>query len=114
MRTLFETSTPNPAGYRDVAPRDVAAASSGARLIDVREPSELVGDLGHVAGVENVPLARLDEAALRKDEPLVLVCRSGRRSGQAAAALSVAGYSCVMNMAGGMIAWNEAGLPVER
>ncbi|MDI3287378.1 rhodanese-like domain-containing protein [Polyangium sp. 15x6] len=114
MPTLFERSTPNPAGYREVAPRDVAAAIPGARLIDVRDPDELRGELGHVAGVENVPLARLNVAALSKDEPLVLVCRSGRRSAQAAAALSAAGCRCIMNMTGGMIAWNEAGLPVQR
>ncbi|MDI1435848.1 rhodanese-like domain-containing protein [Polyangium sorediatum] len=114
MPTLLDRSTPNPAGYRDITPKDVAAAIPGARLIDVRDPAELRGELGHVAGVENVPVARLDAAGFRKDEPLVLVCRSGRRSGQVAAGLAAAGFSCVMNMAGGMIAWNEAGLPVSR
>ncbi|MDI1475946.1 rhodanese-like domain-containing protein [Polyangium sp. y55x31] len=114
MPTLFERSTPNPAGYRDVAPRDVAAAIPGARLIDIRDPDELRGELGHVVGVENVPLPRLDAAGFHKDEPLILVCRSGRRSAQAAAGLSAAGYCRIMNMTGGMIAWNEAGLPVER
>ncbi|TKC94627.1 rhodanese-like domain-containing protein [Polyangium fumosum] len=114
MYTLFERSTPNPAGYRDVTPRDVAAAIPGSRVIDIRDPDELRGELGHVVGVENVPLARLDAAGLRKDEPLILVCRSGRRSAQAAASLSAAGFCRIMNMTGGMIAWNEAGLPVER
>ena len=112
MPTLFERSTPNPAGYRDIQPRDVAEAAMCERLVDVREPVELRGELGHVAGAENVPLARMGEAAarFRKDEPIVLVCRSGRRSGEAAAALVAAGFSRVMNLAGGMIAWNEASL----
>ena len=114
--TLFDRSTPNPAGYRDIQPRDVAEAIESARLIDIREPDELRGELGHAAGVENIPLGRIEQAAqtFQKDEPIVLVCRSGRRSAQAAQALAAAGHRCIMNMAGGMIAWNQAGLPVER
>jgi rhodanese-related sulfurtransferase len=50
----------------------------------------------------------------RRDEELLLVCRSGGRSGQVAQALARAGFSKVMNLAGGMVAWNAAGLPVER
>lgn len=116
MPTLFERSTPNPAGYRDIHPKHLAETATGARVVDVREPHELRGDLGHVAGVENVPLARMGEAAarFRKDEHIVLVCRSGRRSGRAAEALAAAGFSYVMNLEGGMVAWNEAGLPVRR
>ncbi len=117
MATLFERSTQNPAGHRDIRPIDIAEARIHERLVDVREPDELGAELGHVAGVENIPFSTVLQVAssrFGKDEPVVLVCRSGRRSGQAAEALTAAGYSCIMNMAGGMIAWNEARLPVQR
>ena len=85
------------------------------RIVDVRDPREFTGELGHLPGAELVPLQTLASAASRwpRGEPLVLVCRSGRRSAQAARALSAAGFRCVMNMVGGMLAWSEAQLPVE-
>ena len=116
MSTLHELSTKNPAGFRDVHPTDVARARSGERIVDVREPHELTGELGHVAGSENVPLGAVERAAPAwpKDQPIGLVCRAGARSAKAAGILVAAGFSSVMNMSGGMIAWNEAGLPVAR
>lgn len=103
-------------GYVDIDPARVARASGGLRLIDVREPDELVGELGHIAGIENVPLGRIEAAARTwsKDEEIVLVCRSGGRSGRAAAYLASVGFRRVMNMVGGMLAWNELKLPIER
>ncbi|MCL4228846.1 MAG: rhodanese-like domain-containing protein [Myxococcales bacterium] len=85
-------------------------------MIDVREPHEFTGELGHVAGSKLVPLATLLDAARAwpRDEELVLVCRSGNRSGRAAQALAGAGFTRLYNLAGGMLAWNAAGLPVER
>jgi rhodanese-related sulfurtransferase len=113
MNGLFAQSTPNVAGYRDITPEQVAAGKAGARLIDVREPHEFRGELGHIPGAELVPLATVSQASERwsKEEELVLVCRSGARSGRAAAELARLGFCRVMNMVGGMLAYSH---PTER
>lgn len=116
MSALYEQGTPRAEGYRDVEVTALAAAPGSARRVDVREPSEYDGILGHIAGTELVPLRAVEEAAARwpHDAELVLVCRSGARSAKAAAQLARQGFSRVMNLSGGMLAWNEAGLPVAR
>ncbi len=103
-------------GYADLdvgALREIAGAVA---LIDVREPHEFSGELGHVAGSRLVPLATVLDAARDwpRDQELVIICRSGNRSGRAAQALTGAGFTRVFNLAGGMLAWNAAGLPIER
>lgn len=116
MSTLYERGTPNAEGYRDVDVSALAASLDTARRVDVREPSEFDGLLGHIAGTELVPLRTVEAAAERwpRDAELVVVCRSGGRSAKAAAQLVGKGFSRVMNLRGGMLAWNEAGLPVVR
>lgn len=111
---LFEAAIPNPSGHRDVRPEQVFADEKSTRLVDVREPHEFTGELGHIRGAELVPLATVASAAGRwpKDEALVLICRSGQRSERAAVVLTAAGFRHVMNMVGGMLAWREARLPV--
>jgi rhodanese-related sulfurtransferase len=83
----------------------------GAFLLDVREPDEWTA--GHAPGATHVPLgelsARVDEVP--KDRPIVAVCRVGGRSGKAAQALAASGYD-VVNLDGGMQAWDAAGQPV--
>jgi rhodanese-related sulfurtransferase len=113
---LFEKATPTSAGYRDVSPAALSSASGKIHVVDVREAHELRDHLGHIRGVDHVPLATLPArvGAWRKDEEIVLVCRSGGRSGQAARILVAAGFQRVMNLAGGMLAYNAAGLPVAR
>jgi glyoxylase-like metal-dependent hydrolase (beta-lactamase superfamily II)/rhodanese-related sulfurtransferase len=85
------------------------------RIIDVREPHEYAGELGHIRGSELVPLATVGEAAASWDrsQPLLIVCRSGNRSGKAAHRLRTMGFRDVTNMEGGMLAWNMVGRPVE-
>jgi rhodanese-related sulfurtransferase len=114
--SLFDTARPNPAGYRDVTPADVNVPATGYRLIDVREPPEFSGELGHIPGAELVPLGGVlaHAAGWNKDEVIVLVCKSGGRSGNAAQALNRMGFSKVMNLVGGMMAWNAAGKTVEK
>jgi rhodanese-related sulfurtransferase len=116
MSPLFEVATPHPAGHRDVTPAQVAAHREGVRIIDVREPHELTGELGNIIEAELVPLCTIARAARTwsKAADYVLVCRSGRRSEQATRTLTAVGFTHVMNMVGGMLAWNEARLPVER
>jgi rhodanese-related sulfurtransferase len=117
MTEALDTSSPrHPAGFREVEPRTALVHLGSVRIVDVREPHEFTGDLGHIRGAELVPLNSVGGAASRwaRDEALLLVCRSGGRSGRAAAALAQAGFTKVYNLNGGMLAWNDAGLPVER
>jgi glyoxylase-like metal-dependent hydrolase (beta-lactamase superfamily II) len=103
-------------GIPEVAPEWVAAGAAGMRLVDVREAAEFNNELGHVPASELVPLATVVDAAARWDReaPVVLVCRSGGRSGKAALALLERGFRKVVSMRGGMLAWNEQRLPVAR
>jgi len=104
-----------PSTYRDVTPASALAARGKARLIDVRETGELAAD-GYIEGAEHVPFGRLAEAARRwkTDDEFVIVCRSGARSAAAASALCAMGFHRVSNMAGGMLAYKAAGLPIHR
>lgn len=89
-------------------------AGQGALLIDVREPGEYAE--GHAPGSVLIPLGqlqgRLAEIQASRNEPVTLICHSGRRSARAAEILQQAGFSKVYNTAGGMNAWSAAGLPV--
>ena len=114
MSELFAGATDTVHGYRDVHPLDLRVPPRGARVIDVREPAEFTGELGHVPGAELVPLSTLAAAAApwRRDGDLLIVCRSGGRSARAAMQLRAMGFTRVMNLAGGMLAYGQAGLPV--
>ena len=87
-------------------------------LIDVRTPAEFREV--HVEQARNVPLDRLDPAAVaqarngHKDEPLYLICRSGSRGRQACEKFLAAGFTNVVNVEGGTLACVESGLPVVR
>ena len=85
-----------------------------ALVIDVRDPGEY--GAGHILGAKNVPLSRLNDAevAKRKDRPLIVYCEGGDRSGKAIAALKKQGFTRVVNLSGGLRAWQQAGLPVEK
>jgi uncharacterized membrane protein YdjX (TVP38/TMEM64 family)/rhodanese-related sulfurtransferase len=89
----------------------------GPAVIDVRGPDEFVGPLGHIAGARNLPVGelpqRLKELDALKREAIVLVCRTDRRSSNAAALLREAGFRDVRVLRGGMMQWNQAGRPVE-
>jgi sulfur-carrier protein adenylyltransferase/sulfurtransferase len=113
---LFQRGSLTLAGYRDISPQALFAARGEVRLIDVREPDEFTGELGHLPGAELVPLATVGARAASWDRAaeLVVICRSGARSGRAAEELVRAGFQHVMNLAGGMLAYNAAQLPVER
>jgi uncharacterized membrane protein YdjX (TVP38/TMEM64 family)/rhodanese-related sulfurtransferase len=85
-------------------------------VIDVRGPDEFTGALGHIATARNIPVAelneRLRELAGLERAPIVLVCRTDKRSAAAAHTLHAAGFSQVSVLRRGMQQWNEAGLPV--
>jgi rhodanese-related sulfurtransferase len=104
------------AGVNEIDPDWVADHSIDLQIIDVREPSEYTGDLGHIRGAKLIPLGELGAhvATLRKEDPTVTVCRSGGRSAQAVVILEKHGFTKAANLAGGMLAWRQHGLPVER
>ena len=110
---LYSLSEAVPGGYREIGVQHALAHLSAFRCVDVREPDEYVGPLGHVEGAELVPLGTVMGAAPNWDrqQSLLLICRSGGRSGRAAAALAGLGFARVYNMTGGMLAWDAAGLP---
>ncbi|MCG9890727.1 MAG: rhodanese-like domain-containing protein [Thermosynechococcaceae cyanobacterium MS004] len=81
-------------------------------LVDVREPSEYAAE--HISGAVLVPLSRFSPAQIPvvKDKKLVLYCRSGNRSGQAAQRLFQAGFQDVTHLSCGLSDWAEKGLPL--
>ena len=86
------------------------------RIIDVRQPEEFVGELGHVPRSELMVLNYLPELLAEetdKNQSIVFVCRSGGRSAQATAYAQTQGFTSVYNMKGGMIFWNDLRLPTE-
>ena len=98
-----------PNGVRHVRPMEVLPHIDRFHVVDVRETSELHGPLGHIDGIHHIPLgqlpARLGE--LPQDHPVLVVCRSGNRSGQACDRIRrQTGQDC-WNLAGGMIGWNQ-------
>lgn len=113
---LFRNSAAHADGFRDADPTLLHAHLGEVRVIDVREPDEFTGELGHVPGAELVPLSLVPLKA-RDWEPekeLVVVCRSGGRSANAARQLVQMGFTRIINLRGGMMAYNEARFPVER
>lgn len=91
----------------------VPDVTADAYLLDVREPDEW--SAGHAPGAHHVPMqeipARLGEIPTEGD--VVVVCRVGGRSAQVTAYLVAQGWANVSNLAGGMVAWEAAGRPVE-
>jgi rhodanese-related sulfurtransferase len=86
-----------------------------AVLIDVSEPEEFAK--GHANGARNVPLAKIEgskDLPSNKALPLVVVCPTGSRASRAAGLLRKAGYEKAQPLAGGLDAWREAKLPVEK
>ena len=89
-------------------------SAGGSLLVDVRELGEVVG--GRAEGAVLLPLSTfgLRYRELPIDRPLLIVCQSGYRSALAAAYLAANGYPDAVNVAGGMTAWERAGLAVRR
>ncbi len=97
---------------KTITPKEVEErlrAGESLHIIDVREPDEVAA--GKIPGAVNIPLGLIEFRMheLDKNEEYILVCRSGGRSGRAAEFLDSRGYR-VVNMTGGMLAWEG---PVE-
>lgn len=87
-----------------------------ALVLDVREESEF--STGHIRGAKLIPLLKLKdhigELERYREQPVVVVCRSGNRSATASALLGNRGFTQAYSLAGGMMAWQKADLPVEK
>lgn len=88
----------------------------GSLVLDVREDSEVRG--GKIKGAKHIPLGqlknRLAELEQAKEKPVLVYCRSGNRSSHACHLMSKAGFQDVSNLAGGIVAWESANLPVSK
>ena len=86
-------------------------------VIDVRGTDEFTGPLGHIASARNIPIAELNsriaELGGLERTPIILVCRTDKRSATAAQTLGAAGFTQISVLRQGMKQWNAAGLPVE-
>lgn len=108
----------------EVAPGTFNADRAGAILIDVREPAEF--ETRHIPGSINIPrgvlefqvdahpaVAHASDAALtHKERPIVVVCHTGGRAALSSVNLQRLGFGNVRSIAGGIVAWGEAGLPL--
>ena len=103
------------AGIWEIQPQALEEHAEKIQIVDVRQPDEFNGSLGHIDRAKLIPLGELAARAneLAKDRPIVAVCRSGARSAQASVLLQRAGFNDVANLAGGMLRWRAEGHPVE-
>jgi rhodanese-related sulfurtransferase len=106
------------AGIRSLAPAEAVQLINRENgvVVDVCEPQEFTA--GHIVRALNVPLSafktRTAELEKYRDRPVILSCRSGNRSLKAAFVLRRAGFPKVYSLAGGLAAWQNANLPVEK
>jgi glyoxylase-like metal-dependent hydrolase (beta-lactamase superfamily II)/rhodanese-related sulfurtransferase len=103
------------AGIWEVQPHWLEENLRAVQIVDVREPDEFNGPLGHVTGAKLIPLGTLTNrvSEIKKQTPVVVVCRSGARSAQATLMLGKAGFDKVANLSGGMLRWRAQRFPVD-
>ncbi len=102
------------AGIWEIQPQNLEEVADAVQVVDVREPAEFDGPLGHIRAARLIPLGELARRATEIDgsRPVVTVCRAAGRSAQAAVILQKAGFRDVANLAGGMLRWRADGHPV--
>ena len=87
-----------------------------ALILDIRQDNEFVG--GHIVNAKHIPLSflndRLSELEKHKNKPVIAVCRTGHRSSHACSVLKKAGFESVYNLSGGVLAWENANLPLTK
>jgi rhodanese-related sulfurtransferase len=105
-------------GYSQVEPVDAVRIFNheDAVMLDVREDKEYAE--GHILDSLHIPLGklgdRLDELANMREKAIIVSCRSGHRSATACARLRKEGFETVYNLKGGVLAWQNAGLPLQK
>jgi rhodanese-related sulfurtransferase len=114
----------HPGGIPAISPHDAATATAASLaeagsvtagrplIVDVREPDEFASE--RVEGAVLVPISQFvaRHGDLPQDRPLLMLCRSGSRSGSATMYLLQNGWADVRNISGGIVAWRQSGLPV--
>lgn len=114
-----ESGDKNPASNNFKSPKTeltvdeaLALSNEGALIIDVRESDELAELAYDVPNIKHIPLGELESrlSEVPKDKQVIMVCRSGGRSGRAQELLQSKGFQNIANMQGGMNAWSEKGL----
>jgi len=114
---ILSSALVNTAEFGLVDPEQAKAmvANENAIIIDVREQSEW--DTAHIEGAIFMPLgsvkSRLAELEQYKGQPIIMQCRSGKRSARASAILVEAGFDNVSNLTGGINAWVKVGLDTQ-
>lgn len=98
-------------GVWEIQPHSLEEIADKVQIIDVREPEEYSGALGHIGGARLIRLDELKQRAgeISRDKPVVAVCRSGARSAQAVIMLQREGFQELANLAGGMLRWRAEG-----
>lgn len=115
---IWQTFRGKISGFNELTPVEAVQLINreNALVLDVREDSEFKG--GHIVDARHIPLGalnkRINELASYKDKPVVVSCRSGQRSASACGVLKKAGFNNIYNLRGGMIAWQNAGLPLSK
>lgn len=106
----------SPSGIPLLPAEFVARQGRSVRLVDVREPEELTGALGHIPGADWVPRDRVMSLVTRlpRDSPVVFISRGGERAGDLALALEQAGMRMVGSLEGGMVSWKNLGFSTSR
>lgn len=107
------------AQVQELSPEQAARAMaeiSDLVVLDVRTPDEY--NQGHIEGAVNIDFYAKDFQAqlgqLERDRPYLVYCRSGRRSGVATETMLKLGFTDIRHLRGGILAWNKAGLPLQR
>jgi rhodanese-related sulfurtransferase len=87
-----------------------------ALVLDVRDTDEF--NAGHILNAKQIPVLklkeRIGEVERYREQPIVVVCRSGNRSATACTVMAARGFKQVYNLSGGMMAWQKAGLPLDK
>lgn len=101
--------------YHEISPMEAVQLINheDALVLDVREDAEL--GQGRIRGAKHIPMSvlgkRLEELKAYRERPVITYCRSGARSGQASNLLTKHQFQRVFNLAGGLLAWENANLP---
>lgn len=103
-------------GISEISPHELLQNSPSIYMVDVRQPEEYTGELGHVKDAVLIPLGELPSKikTLPSNKTIVFICRSGGRSAQACAFAKQQGFNEIYNMKGGMLEWNNLSLPTEK
>jgi rhodanese-related sulfurtransferase len=105
-------------GFKEIKPAEAVEMINhqNAAVLDVREPAEF--SAGHILNSVNVPLAaledRIGELDAWRDRPVIVYCRTGSRAARASALLRKKDFATVVKLSGGILAWESAGLPLNR